>query len=76
MTALELKMLEAFAMHPHQVLDRDRLSELAHGRPWSPLDRSLDIRISRLRAKIEPDPANPSVIVTVRGVGYRLEAER
>lgn len=76
LTALELKMLDAFADHPCQVLDRDRLSELAHGRPWSPLDRSLDIRISRLRAKIEPDPDRPTVIVTVRGVGYRYDAER
>jgi len=73
LTALELQLLRTFAEHPNRALNRDQLCELAHGRTWSPLDRSLDIRISRLRQKIEPDPAHPQVIVTVRGIGYRFE---
>ena len=73
LTALELQLLRTFAEHPNRALNRDQLSELAHGRNWSPLDRSLDIRISRLRQKIEPDPAQPRVIVTVRGIGYRFD---
>ncbi|MGE3065586.1 MAG: winged helix-turn-helix domain-containing protein [Hyphomicrobiaceae bacterium] len=74
-TRLELELLRTFAANPNRVLNRDQLSELAHGRVWSPLDRSLDIRISRLRAKIEPDPAHPRHIVTVRGIGYRFAVE-
>ena len=45
-------------------------AELAHGRPWQPQDRSIDIRITRLRQKIERDPAQPLVLRTVRGEGY------
>ncbi len=72
-TEMELKLLNVFAEHPNRALTRDELVMLAHGRVWSPFDRSLDIRVSRLRHKIERDPARPEVIVTVRGVGYRYE---
>ena len=74
LTQMEQSLLAVFAGHPMRALTRDELVLLAHGRGWSPLDRSLDIRISRLRHKIERDPARPEVIVTVRGVGYRYEA--
>jgi len=73
-TQMEQSLLSVFAAHPNRAMTRDELVLLAHGRSWSPLDRSLDIRISRLRHKIERDPARPQVIVTVRGVGYRYEA--
>lgn len=73
LTVMEQSLLSVFAGHPNRALTRDELVLLAHGRGWSPLDRSLDIRISRLRYKIERDPARPEVIVTVRGVGYRYE---
>ncbi len=76
LTALELQLLCTFVEHPNRALNRDQLCELAHGRKWSPLDRSLDIRISRLRQKVEPDPARPRVIVTVRGIGYRFECSQ
>ena len=56
LTAMEFDLLATFARHPRQVLSRDRLSELAHNRPLDPDDRSVDIRITRLRKKIEPDP--------------------
>jgi DNA-binding response OmpR family regulator len=69
-TAMEFDLLKAFAEHPNRVLSRDQLLDLAHNRGWEPFDRSIDIRIARLRRKIEPDPAKPQVIKTVRGAGY------
>lgn len=74
LTDMEFALLKTFAEHPNRALSRDELVELSYGRPWSPLDRSLDIRISRLRRKIERDAERPQVIVTVRGIGYRYEA--
>jgi two-component system phosphate regulon response regulator OmpR len=70
MTAMEFDLLRTFARHPRQVLSRDRLLDLAHNRNWDPFDRSIDVRITRLRRKIEADPAKPQVIKTVRGTGY------
>ncbi|HEX6012448.1 MAG TPA: response regulator [Geminicoccaceae bacterium] len=69
-TAMEFELLEAFAGNPNRVLSRDRLLELAHRRGNDPFDRSVDIRVARLRQKIEPDPDKPQTIKTVRGVGY------
>lgn len=69
----EYELLETFARHPRQILSRDRLCELSHGRRLGDADRSVDIRIARLRKKIEPDPANPTFIRTVRGEGYLYE---
>lgn len=70
-SAMEFDLLHAFCRHPRQVLSRDRLSELAHGRPLGPEDRSLDIRIARLRKKLEPHGA--AFLRTVRGEGYAYE---
>ena len=69
-TSMEYDLLKAFADHPNKVLSRDQLLNLAHNRDWEPFDRSIDIRITRLRRKIEPDPAKPQIIKTVRGAGY------
>ncbi len=69
-TAMEFNLLKVFAEHPGRVLNRDQILEMAHDRGWDPFDRSIDIRISRLRKKIEADPAKPQIIKTVRGVGY------
>jgi DNA-binding response OmpR family regulator len=74
-SSMDFDLLEAFARHPRQVLSRDRLAELAHGRPLGDADRSLDIRIARLRKKIERDPAVPTLLKTVRGEGYVFEPE-
>ena len=52
------------------MLSRDRLLTLSRDRAWEPFDRSVDIRITRLRRKIEEDPENPRTIRTVRGAGY------
>jgi two-component system phosphate regulon response regulator OmpR len=73
LTAMEFDLLGTFARHPNQVLSRERLCELAHHRTLEPADRSIDIRITRLRKKIEPDPAEPRVIRTVRGEGYLFD---
>jgi two-component system phosphate regulon response regulator OmpR len=69
-TAMEFKLLRVFAERPNRPLSRDTLLELTQNRDWDPFDRSIDIRIARLRRKIEPDPDRPRVIRTVRGVGY------
>lgn len=69
LTAMEFDLLQAFAGHPNRVLSRDRLLDLAH-RDGEPFDRSIDMRIVRLRRKIEADPARPQTIKTVRGAGY------
>jgi two-component system phosphate regulon response regulator OmpR len=69
-TAMEFDLLKAFLDHPNQVLSRDRLLTLTRNREWEPFDRSIDIRITRLRRKIEEDPENPRAIRTVRGAGY------
>lgn len=74
MTDMEVRLLCVFAQYPNRAMSRDELVQLAYGRQWSPFDRSLDIRISRLRQKLECDPARPEVIATVRGIGYRYEA--
>jgi two-component system phosphate regulon response regulator OmpR len=70
LTSMEFDLLKAFATHPRRVLSRDQLLDLAHGRGSEPFDRSIDIRVTRLRHKLETDPAKPQIIKTVRGVGY------
>lgn len=70
LTTMEFDLLSAFVSHPNRVLNRDQLLDLAHHRRWEPFDRSIDIRIARLRRKIEEDPQKPQIIKTVRGAGY------
>jgi DNA-binding response OmpR family regulator len=69
-TAMEFDLLKAFADHPNRVLSRDRLLDIAHNRDMAPFDRSIDMRIGRIRKKIELDPRFPEAIKTVRGAGY------
>jgi DNA-binding response OmpR family regulator len=69
-TAMQFDLMEAFINHPNRVLSRDRLLELAHKRGDEPFDRSIDIRIARLRRKIEEHPERPQTIKTVHGIGY------
>jgi DNA-binding response OmpR family regulator len=69
-TAMEFDLLRVFSEHPGKALSRDRLLTLTRNRVWDPYDRSIDIRVARLRRKIEEHPDEPSVIRTVRGVGY------
>ena len=69
-TAMEFALLKTFLDHPNQVLSRDQLLTLTRNREWEPFDRSIDIRIARLRRKIEEHPDRPRSIKTVRGAGY------
>ncbi|HET9665021.1 MAG TPA: response regulator [Burkholderiales bacterium] len=69
-TTMEYDLLKTFVEHPNKVLTRDQILTLTHNREWEPFDRSIDIRIARLRRKVEADPDKPQVIRTVRGAGY------
>lgn len=69
-TAMEFSLLRVFAENRGRILNRDQLLEQAHDRGWEPFDRSIDLRISRIRRKIEHTPGKPEVIRTVRGIGY------
>jgi DNA-binding response OmpR family regulator len=70
MSPLEFDLLKAFAQHPDQALSRERILSLSQQREWDPFDRSVDLRVLRLRKKIEPDPEHPQFIKTVRSEGY------
>ena len=75
LTTGEFDLLVAFAQRPERVLSRDNIMDLLKGHEWSPMDRSIDALVVRLRRKIEPDPGSPKFIKTVRGVGYVFAAE-
>jgi len=70
MSPLEFDLLKALAEHPNRALSRERILNLNQQRDWDPFDRSVDLRIMRLRKKIEPDPEHPRFIRTVRNEGY------
>ncbi len=70
LTASEFGLLRVFAANPKRVLSRERLLELANARDSEAFDRAVDLRIMRIRRKIEPDPTKPTVIRTIRGGGY------
>ncbi|OGA21798.1 MAG: DNA-binding response regulator [Betaproteobacteria bacterium RIFCSPLOWO2_02_FULL_67_19] len=76
----EYQLLRILLSHPNQVLTRDQLMLLAKGRESDPLDRTIDLQVSRLRHRLGDDLAEPRIIKTVRGQGYVLavavEAER
>lgn len=75
-TGAEYDLLRIFAERPNRPLSRDQLMTLTRNRDWDPFDRSIDIRIARLRKKIEADPDNPTSIKTMRGVGYMFVPPR
>jgi DNA-binding response OmpR family regulator len=70
LTASEFDLLKVFAENPNRPLQRDWLLEVIAHREMEAFDRAIDLRITRLRRKIEPDPTHPDAIRTVRGVGY------
>ncbi|NCC27177.1 MAG: response regulator [Gammaproteobacteria bacterium] len=70
LTSGELELLRILAEHPDRILDRDLLLDLLKGYERSPFDRSIDVQIARLRAKIEPDTKRPRYIRTIWGKGY------
>jgi len=69
-SAAEFDLLALFARHPNRPLNRDQIMEQAHNRGWDVFDRSIDLRVMRLRRKIERNPDKPELIKTVRNVGY------
>lgn len=70
LTETELRLLEIFVRHPGRVLSRDDISLSLRGQKWSPLDRTIDGHVARLRRKIEPEGDGPHLIKSVRGIGY------
>ena len=70
LAASELDLLKVFAENPNRPLNRDWLLEVTAHREMEAFDRAIDLRITRLRKKIEIDPSHPDAIRTVRGVGY------
>ena len=72
MSPMEFILLKALSDHPDRVLSRERILNLSGQDDWDPLDRSVDLRILRLRKKIEPDPEYPQYILTVRSEGYKF----
>ena len=70
LSASEFDLLKIFAENPNRPLMRDWLLEVTAHRDAEAFDRSIDLRITRLRRKIEVDPAHPEAIRTVRGIGY------
>lgn len=70
LTTAEFNLLSVFVQRPARVLSRDDIMDLLKGHDWSPLDRSIDSLVARLRKKIEHDGDSPKLVKTVRGVGY------
>ena len=70
LTSGEFAVLKSLVSHPREPLSRDKLMNLARGRDYSALERSIDVQVSRLRRMLEKDPANPRYIQTVWGLGY------
>ena len=70
LTSAEFDVLVAFCRNPGKILSREQLLELTHGGLAGPIERSIDVHVSRIRQKIEPDPRDPSLIKTVRLGGY------
>ena len=72
LSGTEYQLLRIFLSHANAVLTRDQLMILSKGREADPLDRSIDLQVSRLRHRLGDDPAEPTIIKTVRGLGYVL----
>ena len=70
LTAAEFNLLRVFVERAGRIQSRDQLLDSAMGRDWTPFDRAIDNLVSKLRRKIEADPAKPQLIKTVRGAGY------
>lgn len=71
----EYELLVAFLENPQRTLNRDQLLDLTRGREALPYDRTIDVQVARLRKKVEKDPKNPEIIVTMRGGGYQFNAD-
>ncbi len=74
LSGTEFKLLSVFVDHPNRVLDRNQLMDLTLGRESTPFDRSIDVQVSRLRARLRDEGREPRIIKTVRNEGYVLAA--
>ena len=74
LSGAEFRLLRVFLSYPNRVLSRDQLMDLTVGREADPLDRSVDVQVSRLRQRLGDDAREPAIIKTVRGEGYVLAA--
>jgi DNA-binding response OmpR family regulator len=74
LTTNEVAVLAALAARPGRVLSREELLQVVHGSQDDAFDRSIDVIISRIRGKLEPDPKTPRLVKTIRGAGYMLAA--
>jgi DNA-binding response OmpR family regulator len=72
LTSGDFKLLSVFLDRPQRVLSRDQLMDFIGGVERSPLDRTIDNQVARLRKKIERNPSDPALIKTVRGIGYKF----
>lgn len=75
LSAGEYELLLAFLEHPKRILNRDQLLDMTRGREASPFDRTIDVQVARLRKKIEKDPKDPKIIITMRGDGYQFDVD-
>lgn len=74
LTSSQFQLLASLVSRPNRVMSREEILSHVSGRHWSPLDRSIDVLVGKLRKKIEPDPKSPTLIKTIRGVGYKFTA--
>ena len=75
LTRSEYDLLEVFITHPDRILERDQIIEYLGGVETSPFDRSIDVRVARLRGKLEDDPSDPVHVKTIWGKGYMFSLE-
>ncbi|MEM7292298.1 MAG: two-component system response regulator TorR [Pseudomonadota bacterium] len=75
LTRGEFELLTAFIDHPGETLPREWLMEKVTHRSWDPNERTIDVLVRRLRGKLEPNPPDPSIILTVHGEGYLFASE-
>lgn len=72
LTSHQYKLLAYLVHNANKVLSRDQIMDEIVGKDWSPLDRSVDVLVGKLRNKIEPDATRPTLIKTIRGAGYKF----
>lgn len=75
LTSSDFRLLNVFLARPKRVLSREQLLDLIGGPDWTPLDRTIDNQVARLRKKVEREPAHPILITTVRGAGYSFTCD-
>ena len=75
LTKAEYELLVAFSSHPNVVLSRERILNMLSHRVEAPNDRTIDVLIRRMRSKMEADPKNPQIFVTVHGEGYMFAGD-